>query len=85
LDVHFVLAVIGENEWSSTLNYANRDAGIALANDSLLEFHRKFPKAKLRIICISDGEDNMKSHLVHNLAAQLARDKVVVDSICLGM
>jgi hypothetical protein len=67
------------------LEYANRDPGLALANDSLLEFHRKFPNAKLRIICISDGEDNIKGHLVYNLAAQLARDNVVVDSICLGM
>jgi hypothetical protein len=64
---------------------ADRYSDIALANDSLLEFRQKFPKAKLRIICISDGEDNMKGHLVHNLAANLARDNVVVDSICLGM
>lgn len=65
--------------------FTDWDLGIALADDHLLRFHQKFPKARLRIICISDGEDNMKDYLVHNLAAQLAQANVVVDSICLGV
>jgi uncharacterized protein YegL len=31
---------------------------LALANDQLSEYAQKFPNAKKRIICISDGNDN---------------------------
>lgn len=31
---------------------------LMLANDQLREYGEKFPDAKKRIICLSDGEDN---------------------------
>ncbi|KAJ4318769.1 hypothetical protein N0V94_004283 [Neodidymelliopsis sp. IMI 364377] len=57
---------------------------IALASDQLQQHTQKYPKAKLRIICISDGEDNKSQRLVHDLASQLVQSKIVVDSFCLG-
>lgn len=33
-----------------------------LANQELCEYGKKFPDAKKRIICLSDGEDNKSSH-----------------------
>ena len=57
---------------------------IALAMDQLQQYASKYPKSKLRIICISDGEDNKSNRLVHELAAQLVGYKIVVDSFCLG-
>ena len=52
--------------------------------DQLQQYASKYPKAKLRIICISDGEDNRSSRLVHDLTSQLAGHNIVVDSFCLG-
>jgi ubiquitin-protein ligase len=57
---------------------------IALAMDQLQQYASKYPKSKLRIICISDGEDNKSNRLVHELAAQLGGHNIVVDSFCLG-
>lgn len=57
---------------------------IALASDQLQQYAAKYPKAKLRIICISDGEDNKSTRLVHDLASELAHAKIVVDSFCIG-
>ena len=57
---------------------------IALAMDQLQQYASKYPKSKLRIICISDGEDNKSNRLVHELAAQLVGYNIIVDSFCLG-
>ncbi|KAH6622099.1 hypothetical protein C7974DRAFT_216154 [Boeremia exigua] len=57
---------------------------VALAMDRLQQYALKYPKARLRIICISDGEDNKSSRLVHDLASQLVSRNIVVDSFCLG-
>ncbi|KAF3049337.1 hypothetical protein E8E11_000526 [Didymella keratinophila] len=57
---------------------------IALAIDQLQQYASKYPKTKLRIICISDGEDNKSTRLVHDLAWQLVGSNIVVDSLCLG-
>ncbi|KAJ8116748.1 hypothetical protein OPT61_g1881 [Boeremia exigua] len=57
---------------------------IALAMDQLQQYASRYPKATLRIICISDGEDNKSTRRVHDLASQLAGCNIVVDSFCLG-
>ncbi|KAF7673903.1 hypothetical protein GT037_007669 [Alternaria burnsii] len=57
---------------------------IALAQDQLLEYAKQYPKAKLRIICISDGEDNKSKIEAHSLPSSLYRSGIVVDSFCLG-
>ena len=58
--------------------------GITLAQDQLQDYATKFPKAKLRIICISDGEDNKSKQNVVNIASRLQREGVILDSVCLG-
>jgi hypothetical protein len=55
-----------------------------MASETLLQYSQKYPKARLRIICISDGEDNSSKRLVHDLASHLVQSKIVVDSFCIG-
>ncbi|KAI4677039.1 hypothetical protein J4E81_010999 [Alternaria sp. BMP 2799] len=57
---------------------------IALAQDQLQEYAKQYSNAKLRIICISDGEDNRSTNKAHSLPTRLLRDGIVVDSFCLG-
>jgi len=57
---------------------------IALSCDTLMQYSTKYPDAKLRIICISDGADTKSKQQVHDVALGLIRDRVVVDSFCLG-
>jgi uncharacterized protein YegL len=57
---------------------------IALARDTLLQYATKYPKAKLRIICLSDGTDTNSKQQVHSIALGLIRDHITVDSFCLG-
>ena len=57
---------------------------LALAQDQLQHYAKKYPKAKLRIICISDGEDNKSKHTARGLASDLSYGNIVVDSVCLG-
>jgi ubiquitin-protein ligase len=57
---------------------------IALSHDQLVEYAGKFPNAKLRIICISDGEDTKSIQKAQDVSMNLMRDKVVLDSISLG-
>ena len=57
---------------------------ITLAHDQLKEYAKQYPNAKLRIICISDGEDNRSRNSVYSLPSSLLRDDIVVDSFCLG-
>ncbi len=45
------------NEMEADGDTALWDA-LALANDQLSEYGKKFPEAKRRIICLSDGADN---------------------------
>ena len=58
--------------------------GIALAQDQLLAYAEKFPNAKMRIICISDGEDNKSQQDLANVASRLCRHGIVLDCFCLG-
>lgn len=62
---------------------------LALARDSLVQYSAKYPKAKLRIVCLSDGEDTKSKQVVHYVAhyvaADLVRDHITVDSFCLGI
>ncbi|KAJ4353723.1 uncharacterized protein N0V89_005453 [Didymosphaeria variabile] len=57
---------------------------LSLARDSLTQYATKYPKARLRIICLSDGEDNKSKQVVHEVAAALVHDRITVDSFCLG-
>ena len=57
---------------------------IALGSDQLEEYAQKFPKAKKRILCISDGVDNKSDRRVAELCNSLVWKDIVVDSFCLG-
>jgi uncharacterized protein YegL len=57
---------------------------IALAEDQLRVYAANYPNAKLRIICISDGEDNKSKRSVVDITSKLKRHGIVVDSFCLG-
>ncbi len=64
---------------------ANHESiGVALAQDQLLHYAEKYPNAKMRIICISDGEDNKSKNTAVDLASRLLRSGITVDSFCLG-
>jgi hypothetical protein len=63
---------------------ANIIPGLALAQDQIVHYAEKYPNAKLRIICISDGEDNKSKQNVVDIAKGLCREGIVVDSFCLG-
>jgi ubiquitin-protein ligase len=58
---------------------------LALAQDQVSEYGARYPNAKKRIICISDGADT-KSNLntAEGVAWKLFHHDVALDSICLG-
>jgi ubiquitin-protein ligase len=57
---------------------------ITLGRDMLKQYGAKYPKAKLRLICLSDGVDTKSKQRVHDVALGLLRDGITVDSFCLG-
>ncbi|KAH7403530.1 hypothetical protein BKA64DRAFT_669265 [Cadophora sp. MPI-SDFR-AT-0126] len=57
---------------------------LALANDQLMEYSKKYPNAKKRIICFTDGMDTKSSQKAEIVSMSLLQSKVVVDSFCLG-
>lgn len=58
--------------------------GLQLARLRIAEHASKFPNAKKRIICISDGVDTTSTARPAEVYSQLRKDKIVVDSICIG-
>lgn len=72
------------NGLSANGNTALFDA-LALARDQLVEYGMKYPDAKKRIICISDGADtSSKTNTAQSVAWGMLQDRISVDSICLG-
>ncbi|KAH5067630.1 peptidylprolyl isomerase [Parastagonospora nodorum] len=57
---------------------------IALAQDQLQAYAEKYPSAKLRNICILDGEDNKSEQNMVNVAARLYGHGITLDAFCLG-
>lgn len=57
---------------------------LAIANDQLSQYASKFPGVKKRIICLSDGSDTKSEKESHSVCEDLCRNKVLVDSFCLG-
>ncbi|KAF2114818.1 hypothetical protein BDV96DRAFT_575954 [Lophiotrema nucula] len=57
---------------------------IAMAHDQLVQYQAKFPSARLRIICLSDGEDTKSKQKVHEVSMKLWKDKILLDAFCLG-
>jgi hypothetical protein len=54
------------------------------AKEMLLDFKMKFPKAKLRIIALTDGEDNSSTTQPANICEDLYDAEIVLDSIVIG-
>lgn len=57
---------------------------IALADDQLSEYGQKYPAARRRIICLSDGADTKSTKRSHEVSLSIVKRKVVMDSFCLG-
>lgn len=45
---------------------------ISLASDQIVDYTKKFPNAKRRIICLSDGKDNMSKKKHSDLSIALS-------------
>jgi ubiquitin-protein ligase len=58
--------------------------GLALARHQIEQYSTKFPQAKKRILCISDGEDTKSSRDVIDVCDDLVQSGIVVDSFSLG-
>lgn len=72
------------NGLSAKGNTALYDA-LALAREQLVEYGHKYPDAKKRIICISDGADTSSAtNTAQGVAWRMLQDGSAVDSICLG-
>eukprot|EP00054_Salpingoeca_dolichothecata_P001715 m.20352 g.20352 ORF g.20352 m.20352 type:complete len:871 (+) comp12460_c0_seq1:798-3410(+) len=57
---------------------------LAAARQSLVAFHRRNPSARLRILCLTDGEDTASSMSAHTVCGQLQDSNIVVDSVVIG-
>ena len=58
---------------------------LALAKDQLVEYSKKYPEAKKRIICISDGEDTKSAtNKPDEICWRLREAGIAVDTISLG-
>ena len=58
---------------------------LALAKDQLVEYGKKYPEAKKRIICISDGCDTKStSNTPQEMCWRLRQAGIAVDSVSLG-
>ncbi|KAK7973177.1 hypothetical protein PG988_007311 [Apiospora saccharicola] len=59
---------------------------LALGMDQVNEYGKKYPQAKKRIICISDGLDNKSmTNTAADVCWRLRQTNIVVDSVSLGM
>jgi len=58
--------------------------GLSLAKDRIAEYAEKYPTAKKRIICLSDGTDTNSTRSASEVYAQLRHHEIVLDSICIG-
>ena len=58
---------------------------LALAKDQLVEYAKKYPEAKKRILCISDGEDTKSaSNTPQDICYRLRQAEIATDTISLG-
>src|ERR1700761_8761300 len=58
---------------------------LAIAKDQLIEYGKKYPAAKKRIICISDGEDTKSAtNKPDEICWRLREVEIAVDTISLG-
>jgi hypothetical protein len=54
------------------------------AGQRLVEFHREHPAARMRILCLTDGEDTGSSVRPHDVTQFLQSHSIVVDSLIIG-
>ncbi|QDS73995.1 hypothetical protein FKW77_008649 [Venturia effusa] len=57
---------------------------LELAMDQIVEYAAKYPQARKRILCISDGRDTKSTSQPFEIYPDLVRHGIVVDSFCLG-
>lgn len=54
------------------------------AVDDLLEIKKTYPNIILRMIALTDGEDNISKEKPSTIARQIIRNKIIVDSFVVG-
>jgi ubiquitin-protein ligase/uncharacterized protein YegL len=57
---------------------------LALAGDQIMEHANKYPNAKRRILCISDGLDTKSVHMPAGISDELCRNDIYLDCFCLA-
>lgn len=58
--------------------------GLKLAQTQIMKHAEKYPQAQRRIICLSDGNDTKSVAGAADLCFQLRKNKIAVDSVCIG-
>ena len=58
--------------------------GLGLAADQLISMSKKYPTAKKRIFCLSDGKDTSSQATALETARTMARNGIIVDSCTIG-
>lgn len=53
---------------------------LQLAAQSLVEFKKKYPDTMLRIIALTDGEDNRSKHKPQDVANYIVKNRIILDS-----
>jgi hypothetical protein len=54
------------------------------AEEQLTKLSESFPKCRMRILCLTDGEDTCSAASPEVVAASLQSSKIVVDSVLIG-
>jgi Mg-chelatase subunit ChlD len=57
---------------------------IVLAANNLILFSKKYPDCKLRILALTDGEDNSSSNGYIEAARILINNRIIIDSFAVG-
>eukprot|EP01120_Amphizonella_sp_Union-15-10_P007836 TRINITY_DN2696_c0_g1_i5.p1 TRINITY_DN2696_c0_g1~~TRINITY_DN2696_c0_g1_i5.p1 ORF type:complete len:1420 (+),score=325.81 TRINITY_DN2696_c0_g1_i5:55-4314(+) len=57
---------------------------IKTAGETLVQFSQKHPKAKLRVLCLSDGEDTKSKSEAWEVAQFLQKNNIICDCIMIG-
>jgi len=50
----------------------------------LIEIKKKYPKIILRIIALTDGEDNMSINTPETIVSKIVSNKILLDSFVVG-
>jgi hypothetical protein len=55
-----------------------------LAADNLINFSKKYPDCKLRILALTDGSDNSSQNSYIDTAKKLINNNIIIDSFAVS-